>query len=227
MERYMRLAEPPQDALKEITFGALKGYSDVNPQWRIEAMTREYGECGKGWKFEIVDTKTVPLDDGQILLYMQVNVYTNENGKWSEPIPGYGGDFIVTKNKNGLVPNDEAYKMCLTDALGNALKCLGVAADVYRGLADGKYTKPSGSYAKKSEAKQEVKQEQKQETASNAQKAFVEIRNNETYVLTKAGYKKPSELKYETLKAMLGNEKYAQAHFVIQMVLNDVEAQSN
>lgn len=29
--------------------------------------------------------------------------------------------------------------MCLTDALGNAMKCIGVAADVYRGLWDSKY----------------------------------------------------------------------------------------
>lgn len=31
--------------------------------------------------------------------------------------------------------------MCLTDALGNAMKCIGVAADVYRGLWDSKYGK--------------------------------------------------------------------------------------
>lgn len=77
---------------------------------------------------------------------------------WSEPVYGCGGDFIVEKNKNGLVPNDEAYKMCLTDALGNAMKCIGVAADVYRGLWDSKYgeshrSEPQASHQTKAAAK--------------------------------------------------------------------------
>ena len=78
---------------------------------------------------------------GEVLLYMKVALQVKDGDKWSEPVYGYGGDFIIQKNKNGLVPNDEAYKMCLTDALGNAMKCVGVAADVFRGIYDTKYQK--------------------------------------------------------------------------------------
>ena len=34
-------------------------------------------------------------------------------------------------------PNDEGYKMAITDALGTAMKVIGVAADIYRGNFDG------------------------------------------------------------------------------------------
>ena len=143
MEKYNRLATPPADATKAIEAGRLKGKTDINPQWKIEAMTKEYGECGRGWWFDIVKENVVPLNDGQILLFMQVAVFTADGEKTSNPVIGCGGDFIVKKNKNGLEPNDEAYKMCLTDALGNALKCLGVGATVFRGKYDTKYNKPA------------------------------------------------------------------------------------
>lgn len=138
-KRYEAVQEPPQNALKTIEFGKLKDKSDINPQWKIEALTGQYGLCGVGWKFEIAETEIRECKDGQVLLFMKVNLYVKDKDKWSEPIPGYGGDFIIEKNKNGLVPNDEAYKMCLTDALGNAMKYVGVAANVYRNLTHTKY----------------------------------------------------------------------------------------
>ena len=139
MKFYSQLAAPPAEAIKPIQGGNLKGKSDINPQWKIEAMTSVFGPCGIGWKFSIADEKTFQCGDGQILLFLTVALMYHDGEGWSEPVYGCGGDFIVEKNKNGLVPNDEAYKMCLTDALGNAMKCIGVAADVYRGLWDSKY----------------------------------------------------------------------------------------
>lgn len=141
MTVYDILRTPPADALKPIVGGRLKGKSDINPQWKIEAMTMAFGMCGLGWKHELVRLDTVPLASGEIMIFMQVNVFVKQNDVWSEAIVGMGGDFLVQKEKSGLVANDEAYKMCYTDALGNALKCLGVAADVYRGLCDTKYGK--------------------------------------------------------------------------------------
>lgn len=42
-DRYTAVSNPPKDALKEIEFGALRGKSDINPQWKIEAMTENMG----------------------------------------------------------------------------------------------------------------------------------------------------------------------------------------
>lgn len=141
-KRYLAVATPPQEALKVIEAGKLKGKFDINPQHRIEAMTEVYGLCGEFWKYEIYHMENIPCPDGEIVFYMIVAVaIKSKDGTWSEPIYGCGGDYIIAKNKNGLVPNDEAFKMALTDALGNALKNLGVCADVYKGVYDSKYTR--------------------------------------------------------------------------------------
>jgi hypothetical protein len=140
LKHYNFLKLVPPNALREIKFGALKGKSDINPQWRYEAMTSEFGTCGIGWKFEIVDMFTKDLADGQTMVFVKVLLYIYENEKWGSPIPAMGGDFLIVKDKNGIHGNDEAYKMATTDALGTAMKMLGVAADVYRGFNDSKYS---------------------------------------------------------------------------------------
>jgi hypothetical protein len=140
MQHYNNLKVVPRDALKEIQFGKLKGKSDINPQWRYEAMTSEFGMCGIGWRYEIVKTWMQEANNNQLMLFVEINLYIKDGENWSYPIPAIGGDFVLESDKNGLHGNDEAYKMAITDALGYAMKYLGVAADVYRGLAnDSKY----------------------------------------------------------------------------------------
>lgn len=139
MALYGQLQTPPENAIKEIKYGALKGKSDINPQWRYEALTAALGPCGVGWKFEVVKTETLPVNaTGELMIFVLVNLYWFDEAtkKWSEPIPGYGGDFLIKKDRNGIHGNDEAYKMAATDAIGTAAKMLGVAADIYRGFRD-------------------------------------------------------------------------------------------
>ena len=146
MKHYDALRSVPKDALKPIEFGNLKGKSDINPQWRYEAMTKEFGPCGIGWKFEVVNTWTQPANDGQVMVFVDVRAYIKEGNEWSAPVPAIGGDFLMKKDKNGLHGNDEAYKMATTDALGTALKMFGVAADIYRGVTDTKYSRQQQDY---------------------------------------------------------------------------------
>lgn len=146
MKLYEALQTPPNDALKPITYGALKGKSDINPQWRYEALTTALGPCGIGWKFEIADTRTQTVSTGETMVFVLVNLYIKNGEEWSAPIPGWGGDFLIKKDKNGIHGNDEAFKMATTDALGTAAKMIGLAADVYRGLigngaSDSKYAR--------------------------------------------------------------------------------------
>lgn len=137
--RYIAVKSVPQSALKVIDFGKLKGKYDISPQWRWEILTETYGMCGIGWYFDIVETKEVLVEaTGETMLYVKVNLYIKDGNEWSKPIPGYGGDFLIQKDKNGYHGNDEAFKMAVTDALGTAAKMIGVGADVYRGLQDTK-----------------------------------------------------------------------------------------
>ena len=64
-----------------------------------------------------------------------------------------------------------------------------------------------------------------QKPAQKAENKYVRIENNETYVLTRQGYKKPSELNLSTLQQMCSNKLYQEAQFVIQLAINDKEAE--
>ena len=146
--RYKELSRPPLSALRQIQGGDLKGKTDINPQWRFEIMDSTFGQCGIGWKFEIVKLWDHPITDGTILCFAQINLYTANGDRWSDPVPGVGGNTLVDmvniydKNRQATGekranPNDEGYKMAITDALGTAMKVIGVAADIYRGNFDG------------------------------------------------------------------------------------------
>lgn len=141
---YEQLRKVPDYALKQIVAGRLKGMSDINPLYRIKAMTEAFGPCGIGWKYEI--TKQWQETYGQeVKSFTNINLYIKVDGEWSDAIPGTGGATLVEINSKGYAyVNDEGHKMSLTDALSVAMKSLGVAADVYyskdkQGQFDTKY----------------------------------------------------------------------------------------
>lgn len=143
-ENYAALSRPPETALRAIQAGDLKGKTDINPQWRYEIMDEVFGACGDKWKYEIVKLWDYPTADGTVLCFAQINVYTKNGDSWSDPIPGVGGNTLVDMVKGynqgdpkRAKPNDEGFKMAITDALSTALKLIGVAADIYRGNWDG------------------------------------------------------------------------------------------
>jgi len=144
LDAYNALRKPPPSALKTIGGGRLKGMTDINPQWRYEAMTEQFGPCGLGWKYEIEKLWLEPGTDGQMVAFAQVHLHIKLDGEWGEAIPGIGGSMLIAKESGGLRTNDEAFKMAVTDALSAAMKMVGVAADIYAGLWDGsKYKDPA------------------------------------------------------------------------------------
>ena len=140
-EKFRLMARPPKEALRTIDFGKLKNKTDINPQWRIEALTEVFGLCGVGWYYEImaIDYQDVQAT-GERMVYVTVGIHVKqEDGTWSAPVIGIGGDFTIIKDKNGIHGNDEAFQMALTDAIGKAAKCVGIANDIYSGKYDSKY----------------------------------------------------------------------------------------
>jgi hypothetical protein len=132
--------------LKQIAGGRLKGKTDINPQWRYEAMTEAFGPCGVGWKYEIARVWNEPGEAKQVFAFAEVKLYYKDGDTWSEAVPGIGGHMLIVHEQSGLHCNDEAYKMAITDALSVAMKALGVAADIYAGRWDGsKYATQEGS----------------------------------------------------------------------------------
>lgn len=137
METWNALKQPPPSALKKIGGGRLKGMTDINPQWRYKAMTEQFGVCGVGWTYEILNTWSEKGADGVVLAFAKIALIIKVGDVWSVPIPGIGGSTMVAIEKSGLYSSDECYKMAVTDALSVAMKMLGVASDIYEGLWDG------------------------------------------------------------------------------------------
>lgn len=140
MDLYERFRAVPDTAKREIGAGRLKGKTDINPMWRIKALTESFGPCGIGWKYKIIREWMEPGANGEIAAFMDIELFYKLDGQWSEAIPGTGGSAFVAKERAGLYTSDECYKMALTDAISVACKSLGIGADVYWQADSTKYT---------------------------------------------------------------------------------------
>jgi len=135
LELWDKVSQPGTEVLKPIIGGRLgkAKMTDINPMYRYKTMTKQFGICGVGWNYKIIDLWTDEGAGGTKIAWAKVTVTV----KGHEPIEGIGGAMMIAKEKEGLHTDDESYKKSVTDALGTAMKMLGVAADVYFGLWDG------------------------------------------------------------------------------------------
>ncbi len=117
--------------------GGFKGKS-VKPIYTSLKMTEMFGPCGIGWGFSEPNFQLVNGPEGTVLVYCSLTLwYVNPTtGQKSEPVPGIGGDFAVVKQQSGLRADDEAFKKATTDAIGNAMKHIGMSADIHMGQHD-------------------------------------------------------------------------------------------
>ena len=195
---WLKLKTPHKDALRQIKGGRLKGMTDINPQWRLFAMTELFGPIGVGWWYviESVDYKDGP--EGQVALFVRISLFVVIEGKESHAIPGVGGSKLIEKESSGLHFNDEALKMATTDALSVAMKQLGLAADVYMNNMDGsKYQKPEDvaalSEAISTEQEQEILQLIK-DTGANLDEFLSYFKIGMVEQLVVSQYKKAKDL---------------------------------
>ncbi len=121
----------------------------IKPMFSYRRMTEEFGPCGIGWGVDRPDFQVVPAAEGEMLVFCTVSVWYTAPAKpspinqqmgvtsqLSKAVFGVGGDKVVGKNKYGLSSDDEAFKKAYTDAVTNALKLIGVGADVHMGMFD-------------------------------------------------------------------------------------------
>lgn len=105
----------------------------IKPTWAYRRMTEEFGPCGEGWGTGAPTFQVVAGPEGEILVYCTASIW---HGNRENVVFGVGGDKAVIKNSSGLRSDDEAFKKAFTDAITNALKMIGVGADVHMGLFD-------------------------------------------------------------------------------------------
>jgi hypothetical protein len=142
MSFWDRVKTPPTDALKKIQGGRLRGFTDINPQFRYRVLTEVYGPYGIGWKYTVDKKWSEPGPEGVVMCFADISLfvkYPDESAttEWCDPIPGHGGSMLVAMEAGGLHASDEGYKMAVTDALSVACKMVGIGSEVYEGKIDG------------------------------------------------------------------------------------------
>lgn len=139
MRIYEAGRQVPPEAMKTIQAGKIKGFTDVNPMWRLKKLTELFGPAGIGWVCPAERFWLEPGPEGEVKAFCTVQLRYKVGGEWSEPVLGIGGSTYVARTKNGLEVSDECYKMAYTDAISVACKSLGIAADVYYAKDKTKY----------------------------------------------------------------------------------------
>lgn len=132
----------------------------VKPIYTEQKMTETFGPVGIGWGFSEPQFQLVPGENKELLVYCWLTLWYVQDGKRSGDIPGVGGDKVIGYIKANEQYNrperwendDEAFKKAFTDAIGNAMKHLGMSADVHMGrFDDSKYVRDAEEEAKASE----------------------------------------------------------------------------
>lgn len=152
---YDAVSTTPKEAQREIKGGRMTGKTDINPMYRIRALTEQFGPCGIGWYYTTDQQWTVQAGD-EVMCFVNISLYIKVEGEWSKPIFGTGGNMLLTKESKGLYASDEGYKMATTDALSVACKQLGIGADIYWSKGESKYSQPSNASVPAQDAPQEA-----------------------------------------------------------------------
>ncbi len=132
--------------------GGFKGTA-IKPMWANKQMTEFFGPCGIGWGMTEPIFQVVPAGD-EIMVYCTVSLWYADGRQLHNTAYGVGGDKVLSqvllkddrgqkifdteagRYKTYPQSDDEAFKKAYTDALSNAMKFIGVAADVHMGLFD-------------------------------------------------------------------------------------------
>lgn len=113
--------------------GGFRGTA-TKPIYHEKKLTEHFGPCGMGWGMERPEFQLVTAEN-EILVFCTVAIWYVD-GRESAKVWGVGGDKVVARRGEGAFANDEAFKAAFTDALGNAMKHIGVGADVHMGEFD-------------------------------------------------------------------------------------------
>jgi len=140
LEIYNKYRVVPPEAQKNIGGGRLKGMTDINPMWRIKALTEQFGLCGFGWYYNTTKKWTETHENKEVCAFVDIELFVSIDDRWSMPISGTGGSMLAVNESGGIHISDECYKMATTDAISVACKQLGFGADIYWNKDSTKYT---------------------------------------------------------------------------------------
>lgn len=122
-------------SVKAITGKPYQGNSP-KPYWVIERLTDEFGPCGIGWGFSILNERMERLTDSEVLHVAVVRFWYVLDGQRGE-LEQIGQTKAVYAKKSGdLMVDEDAPKKSVTDALIKCASYIGFAGDIFAGRWD-------------------------------------------------------------------------------------------
>lgn len=134
-ELWNRVCVTDPRAVKAITGKQYQGNSP-KPYWIVERLTDEFGPCGTGWGFTILNERMERLTESDVLHVAVVRLWYEIDGKRGE-LEQIGQTKAVYAKKDGsLLIDEDAPKKSVTDALVKCASYLGFAGDIFAGRWD-------------------------------------------------------------------------------------------
>lgn len=122
-------------AVKAITGKQYQGNSP-KPYWIVERLTEEFGPCGIGWGFSILNERMERLAEDEVL-HVAVVRFWYVLGEQRGELEQIGQTKAVyAKSKGGLMIDEDAPKKSVTDALVKCASYIGFAGDIFAGRWD-------------------------------------------------------------------------------------------
>ncbi len=130
-----RVCVTDPQAVKPITGKQYSGNSP-KPYWIVERLTDEFGPCGIGWGFSILNERMERLSDTDVLHVALVRFWYMLEGKRGELEQIGQTKATYLSSKDRLIVDEDAPKKSVTDALVKCASYLGFAGDIFSGRWD-------------------------------------------------------------------------------------------
>ena len=132
-------------AVKAITGKQYSGNSP-KPYWIVERLTDEFGPCGIGWGFQIINERFERFSDTDSLHVASVRFWYVLDGKRGELEQIGQTKASYTTKAGAFMLDEDAPKKSVTDALVKCASYLGFAGDIFSGRwDDSKYVAEAGA----------------------------------------------------------------------------------
>lgn len=132
---WSRVCKTDPSHVKPITGKQYQGNSP-KPYYIVERLTEEFGPCGIGWGFTILNERMERLTDSEILHVAVVRFWYVMGGQKGELEQIGQTKVVYEKSKGGLMVDEDAPKKSVTDALVKCASYLGFAGDIFSGRWD-------------------------------------------------------------------------------------------
>ncbi len=132
---WQRVCMTDPQAVKPITGKQYSGNSP-KPYWIVERLTDEFGPCGIGWGFSILNERMERLSDTDVLHVALVRFWYMLGDKRGELEQIGQTKATYLSSKDRLIVDEDAPKKSVTDALVKCASYLGFAGDIFSGRWD-------------------------------------------------------------------------------------------